>query len=143
GFRPAFPTPPNVTPGRSVPLAATATGTEKRWASSVPGARPALPHAARSRRLDSHPIRGKNGSSEMTHEPDSLGYTMLLKFVPKAEFLSARRAPVTNRRSRTPTCSSTYPPSVTWGDTESPTVAKTTPPTPAVPVTILRPDART
>src|SRR5207248_897406 len=33
---------------------------------------------------------------------------MLLKFVPKAEFLSARRAPVTNRRSRTPTCGAAH-----------------------------------
>ena len=94
GFRPAFPTPPNVTPARSVPFAATATGNEKRSASRVPGARPDLPQAARSRRLLSQLIRGKNGSSEITHEPDTFGYTILLNSVPNAEFLSARSAPV-------------------------------------------------
>ena len=96
-----------VTPGKSLPSAATATGTKNRWASSVPGARPDPPHAARRRRLDSQLRRGKNGSSEITHEPESFGYRILLNSVPNAEFLSARSAPVRYTRSRMPICSST------------------------------------
>jgi len=73
-----------MTPGRSLPSAAIEAGTENGWASSVPGARPARPHAARSRRLDSQPVRGKNGASEVPHEADAFGYRMLPKLVPNA-----------------------------------------------------------
>src|SRR5690242_14015361 len=68
---------------------------------------------------------------------------MLLKFVPKDEFLSARTAPVRYNRSRIPTNSSTYPPSVTNGDVVSPTEGTTTPPSALVPATTLRPAACT
>src|SRR5439155_1405047 len=82
----ASPAPPMVMPGTSVPPDATATGRKKWRASSVPGDRPDLPHAARSRRLESQPTRGKNGSSEITHEPESFGYTILPNCVPNDEF---------------------------------------------------------
>src|SRR5439155_4987474 len=128
--------------GASVPFTATATGWKNWRASSTPGARPDFPQAARTRRLESQPIRGKKGSSEITHEPESFGYRMLLKFVPNAEFLSARTAPVRYNRSRIPTCSSKYPPRVTDGAVVSPTVGTTAPLSAPVPATIFRPDAR-
>src|SRR5437773_5497651 len=88
GFRFAFPRLESVMPGASVLFVATATGLKNASASVGPGCRPLLPHAARTRSELSHDQRGKNGSSDTTHEPDTLGEVMKLKFAPKAELSS-------------------------------------------------------
>ena len=66
---------------------------------------------------------------------------MKLKFAPKAELSSPRSAPVKYSRSWIPTCSSTYPPSVTNLSVFSLTVGTTTPASEVVPPTSLRPEA--
>src|SRR5438132_14207593 len=66
---------------------------------------------------------------------------MRLKFAPKAELSSPRSARVKYSRSWIPTCSSTYPPSVTNLSVFSLTVGTTTPASEVVPPTSLRPEA--
>src|SRR5438552_17710840 len=66
---------------------------------------------------------------------------MKLKFAPKAELSSPRSAPVKYSRSWIPTCSSTYPPSVTNLSVFSLTVGTTTPASEVVLPTSLRPEA--
>src|SRR5437879_5434175 len=112
-------------PGTS-PLAATATGLKNAMASVGPGWRPDLPQAARNRTEFMRLERGKNGSSEITHDPPTLGYTMLPNELPNAELRSLRRAPVKKTRSRNPTSSCTYSPMVTNSLVVSFTVGMTT-----------------
>src|SRR5215218_3906613 len=75
------------------------------------GELPARPHAAR-RRSWSRVGTWKNGSSEITHEAPSLGYTTKSKSSPNAELSSVRSPPVMNTRSRQPSCSCTKKPTV-------------------------------
>src|ERR1051325_2842775 len=89
-----------------------AFGAKNRSASVVPGWFPEKPSAPRSRRLPSQDHLGKKGSWEATHDTLALGEDTALKFDPKALLSSARRAPVTNSRSRRPTCCCTNTPSV-------------------------------
>src|SRR2546427_1774445 len=85
--------------------------------------------------------RGKNGSSEITHDPPTLGYTMLPNELPNAELRSLRRAPVKKTRSRNPTSSCTYSPMVTNWLVVSFTVGMTTPAREADPLASFRPEA--
>jgi len=94
-------------PGTSTVASLTATGEKNSTASVGPGCRPERPNAARSRTELTKSLLGKNGSSDITHDAAILGYRMLPKFFPKAEFRSLRSAPVMKRRSRQPTCSVT------------------------------------
>src|SRR5436853_7883901 len=66
---------------------------------------------------------------------------MQLKFEPQAELSSPRSAPGKYSRSWIPTCSSTYPPSVTNLSVCSLTVGTTTPASEVVPPTSLHPEA--
>src|SRR5207245_1909957 len=113
-------------PGTS-PLAATATGLKNAMASVGPGWRPDLPQAARNRTEFMRSDRGKNGSSEITHDPHTLGYTMVPNELPNAELRSLRRAPVKKTRSRNPTSSCTSSPILTNPLVASFTVGMTPP----------------
>ena len=65
------------------------------------------------------------------------------KFLPNEEFLSRRSAPVTNSRSRNPSCSSMNVPSVRVSDWSSLTDGIATPASDPVPAASRRPDANT
>ena len=57
----------------SFPATRATTGLKNCSASVLPGCNPDCPYATRSRKLLSHPICGKNGSSDSTHDAPTFG----------------------------------------------------------------------
>src|SRR5437773_2770959 len=143
GLSALLPSPPLVMPGTSVLLITTGVGLKNCSASVGPGCSPDAPYAPRTFSEPSHAGAGKNGSSDTTHEPESLGYRMFPKRRPNDVLSSLRNAPVTKRRFLKPRRSSTNRPSVTVSSVCSLAVGMTPPASEFVPAvsvwTLARP----